>query len=157
MSLGNKWEGAGAFQADRNLHGQEALPTFERSIAMLKDKSSSAIIAVSDIGRARTFYGETLGLVAEEDMGDVVTYRTGDTFLVVYKSEFAGTNKGNAVVWDVGDDIAAITRDLKAKGVTFEHYDMDGVEMDGDMHVAGDFRMVWFKDPDGNILHMNSM
>jgi hypothetical protein len=25
------------------------------------------------------------------------------------------------------------------------------------IHRAGDFRMVWFKDPDGNILHLNSM
>jgi hypothetical protein len=44
--------------------------------------------------------------------------------------------------------------DLQAKGVVFEHY--DSMDRDGDIHRAGDFRMVWFKDPDGNILHLNS-
>lgn len=125
---------------------------------MLKHKSSSAIVAVSDIDRARAFYSDTLGLDVEEDMGDVLTYRTGDTRLVVYKSEFAGSNKGNAVVWDVGEEIDRIASDLGRKGVDFQHYDeLDGVTLEGDIHVAGDFRMVWFKDPDGNILHLNNM
>ncbi len=124
---------------------------------MLRDKSSSAIVAVTDIDRARSFYATTLGLAVDEDMGEVLTFRTGETFLVVYKSEMAGTNKANAVVWAVGDEIDTIARDLKAKGVSFRHYEMDGVTMEGDVHVAGDFRMVWFADPDGNILHLNSM
>ena len=124
---------------------------------MLRDKSSSAIVAVTDIDRARSFYETTLGLMLDEDMGEVLTFRTGETFLVVYKSDMAGTNKANAVVWAVGDDIDTIARDLKAKGVSFRHYEMDGVTMEGDVLVAGDFRMVWFADPDGNILHLNSM
>lgn len=124
---------------------------------MLKTKSSSAIVAVRDIDRAKAFYGGKLGLDVDQDMDSVVTYRTGDTYLVVYESDTAGTNKANAVVWDAGEEIEAIARDLKARGVEFEHYDMEGVELDGDIHVAGEFRMVWFKDPDGNILHINSM
>jgi catechol 2,3-dioxygenase-like lactoylglutathione lyase family enzyme len=126
---------------------------------MLKDKSSSAIVAVSDIERARDFYGEKLELEATGDEmgGDVLSYRTGDTQLVVYRSEHAGTNKANAVVWGVGDEIDAIAARLKGKGVSFEHYDFDGMSLEGDIHVAGDFRAVWFKDPDGNILHLNNM
>ncbi|KRA00318.1 glyoxalase [Mesorhizobium sp. Root157] len=124
---------------------------------MLKDKSSSAIAAVSDIARARTFYFDTLGLELEDDsMGEVLVLRTGATFLIVYRSEFAGTNQANAVVWDVGNDIEAITAALKAKGVAFEHYDGMG-DLKGDIHVSGDMKMVWFKDPDGNILHLNNM
>jgi catechol 2,3-dioxygenase-like lactoylglutathione lyase family enzyme len=125
---------------------------------MLKDKSSSAIVAVSDIARARDFYHKTLGLELQDDsMGEVLVFRTGDTSLVVYKSEFAGGNKGNAVVWDVGEEIDAITKALKGKGVIFEHYDGDGMQLEGDIHVAGKMKMVWFKDPDGNILHLNNM
>jgi len=125
---------------------------------MLKDRPSSAIVAVSDIARAKTFYSETLGLEIEEDgMGEVVVFRTGDTFLVVYQSEFAGSNRANAVVWSAGDEIEAITAALKAKGVSFEHYPGEGMELNGDVHEAGGMKMVWFKDPDGNILHMNSM
>ena len=60
----------------------------------LKDKSSSAIVAVSDIDRARHFYSNTLGLeLNDEGMEGVLVYKTGATYLVVYPSEFAGTNK----------------------------------------------------------------
>ncbi len=123
---------------------------------MFNEKSSSAIVAVSDIDRARRFYEGTLGLDVTEDMGDVLVLRTGDTSLVVYRSDVAGTNKANAVVWSVGDDIENITADLAGKGIAFEHYEMDGVTFENGIHRAGDFRMVWFKDPDGNILHLNS-
>jgi len=40
---------------------------------------------------------------------------------------------------------------LAARGVTFEHYDMDGLTREGDLHVAGGVALAWFKDPDGNI------
>jgi hypothetical protein len=92
---------------------------------MLKDKASTAIVAVSDIARATAFYRDTLGLdVTDDSMGDVVVFRTGDTSLVVYRSEFAGTNKANAVVWGVGDEIDDIVANLASKGVRFEHYEI---------------------------------
>jgi len=126
---------------------------------MLRDKSSSAIVAVSDIASARTFYRDVLGLqLAREEMEDVLVFRTGDTSLVVYVSDAAGTNRANAVVWDVGDEIDDIAAELKRNGVAFEHYrGMPGVKLDGDIHVSGSMRMVWFRDPDGNILHLNNM
>ena len=122
---------------------------------MLRDKTSSAIVAVSDADRARRFYTDTLGLELGQayDKDGVMVFRTGDTELTVYVSKFAGTNRANAVTWDVGEDIDAIVEGLRAKGVTFEHYDMDGVTP-GDIHEAGDMRLTWFKDPDGNILHL---
>ena len=126
--------------------------------AMLKDKSSAAIVAVSDLHRARTFYRDTLKLDLEDEfMGYVLTFRTGETKLIVYRSDMAGTNKANAVVWGVGDEIDAIVADLKAKGVIFEHYDMPGARLDGDIHIDGGMKTVWFKDPDGNLLHLNNM
>ncbi len=123
----------------------------------LGKKSSSAIVAVSDLERARRFYSDTLGLeLMPEGMEGVLVYRTGATSLVVYPSEFAGTNKANAVVWDCGADMDAVIADLRARGVKFEHYEMDGVTYGDGVHDADGFRMVWFKDPDGNILHLNS-
>ncbi len=126
---------------------------------MLKNWNSSAIVAVKDLRRARKFYEDTLGLTAGEDsMPDVVGFKTGETWLTVYESEFAGTNRANAVVWGVGNGIDTIVADLKAKGVVFEHYpESDGFRLEGDVHVAGEMKMVWFKDPDGNILHLNNM
>lgn len=123
----------------------------------INGKSSSAIVAVSDIDRARHFYSDMLGLeLNDEGMDGVLVYNTGATYLVVYPSEFAGTNKANAVVWDCGADIDAIVADLGARGVTFEHYEMDGVFYKDGIHDANGFKMAWFKDPDGNILHLNS-
>ena len=123
---------------------------------MLKDRNSSAIVAVTDLDRARAFYEGVLGLnVFSEDMG-VLTFATGGTHLVVYPSDEAGSNRANAVVWGVGDEIETIVADLRGKGVHFERYDMDGVQFAEGVHRAGDFRMAWFKDPDGNILHLNS-
>jgi catechol 2,3-dioxygenase-like lactoylglutathione lyase family enzyme len=129
---------------------------------MLKDKvslgskSSSAIVAVSDLGRAHRFYGETLGLEARDSAdGEMTAYRTGDTTLIVYKSQFAGTNKANAVTWDVSDDFDPIVDKLRASGVTFEEYPDMGMEIDRGVHRMDDFKGVWFKDPDGNILHVN--
>lgn len=125
---------------------------------LLRDKSSSSILAVSDLDRARTFYSETLGLepqgASEED---VLAYRTGDTQLIVYKSDAAGTNKANAVVWDAGDDFDAIASQLKEQGIRFEEYPDMGMEIAGGIHRSGDFKAIWFKDPDGNILHIVSM
>jgi len=120
---------------------------------MLKDKNSSAIVAVKDLDRAKTFYSDVLGLnLADTSNEGMLGYRTGNTWLTVYQSDFAGTNQANAVSWDVGVELDNIVAGLKAKGVTFEHYDDMGRE--GDIHVCGSMRLAWFKDPDGNILHL---
>ena len=122
---------------------------------MLRDKDSAAIVAVKDIERAKRFYRDVLELELIEESEQVLQFRTGNTALVVYLSEFAGTNKANAVVWGVGDDIDAIVGRLREKGVRFEQY--EGMDYADGIHRAGDFAMVWFKDPDGNILHLNTM
>ena len=123
---------------------------------MLKDRSSSAIVAVTDLDRARAFYEDTLGLTRDAGGGEegVLGFRTGDTHLTVYKSDYAGTNKANAVSWDMKGDLVETVNDLKAKGVRFEHYPDMGLTLNGDIHEAGPMKLVWFKDPDGNILHL---
>jgi catechol 2,3-dioxygenase-like lactoylglutathione lyase family enzyme len=125
---------------------------------MLKNHDSGAILAVRDLGRARAFYSDVLGLELASDGADSMplVYRTGGTRLTVYPSAEAGTNRANAVCWGVGDDVDAIVAALRGKGVQFEHYPEIGT-LDGDVHVAGNARLVWFKDPDGNILHLNNL
>jgi hypothetical protein len=51
----------------------------------------------------------------------------------------------------VGDEVEDIVRALKAKGVAFERYDLPDTTRKGDVHVTGDQKAAWFKDPDGNI------
>lgn len=123
---------------------------------MLKDLDARPILAVSDLDRARRFYGETLGLIEDAADGeeDMLAYRTGSTRLTLYVSEFAGTNRANALVWPVDGGIEDVVADLRGRGVTFERYDFPGIDYVDGIHIVGDARMVWFKDPDGNILHL---
>ena len=71
---------------------------------------------------------------------------------MVYRSEFAGTNRATAAMWVVGDEVDEIVRTLKGRGVAFERYDMPDTTLEGDVHVSGGRRVAWFKDPEGNIL-----
>jgi len=122
--------------------------------AMLGTRNAVANVAVKDLARAKEFYERTLGLKKVDEEGDeLVVFESGDSVLNVYRSDYAGTNKATAVTWSV-DDLEAEVRDLKAKGVTFEHYDMPETKLDGDIHVAGNMKVAWFKDPDGNILNL---
>ena len=124
---------------------------------MLKHKTSSAIVAVSDLDRARRFYADTLGLEPDGDGGEgVLTFRTGDTWLVVYPSKGLRPGTGNAVVWSGGGDVAAIAADLRGKGVQLEEYPEMGLRIEDGVHLDEGFAGIWFKDPDGNILHVNS-
>jgi catechol 2,3-dioxygenase-like lactoylglutathione lyase family enzyme len=125
---------------------------------MLGSKDAIATVAVKDLGAARRFYEDQLGLkpAQAEEMG-VITYKTGGSSLVVYTSQFAGTNKATTVTWSVGGDFDAIVQSLQSKGVSFDHYDgLPGVTREGDVHRAGGFKLAWFKDPDGNIHHLIS-
>ena len=122
---------------------------------MLGDKNAVANLAVKDLRAARKFYEGTLGLKPVSEEGDeLIVYESGRSTLNVYRSKEAGTNKATAVTWAVGDDVDRVVRDLKAKGVRFEHYDMPEMKREGDIHIGGDMKVAWFKDPDGNILNI---
>ncbi len=127
---------------------------------MLADKLSKkevmATIAVKDIEKSRKFYEGKLGLKEVEDMGEAVTYKAGHANLVVYESKFAGGYGATVATWDVGEDIDDVVQDLKDKGVKFEHYDMEGMTLEGDIHVADGMKAAWFKDPDGSIIALIS-
>jgi catechol 2,3-dioxygenase-like lactoylglutathione lyase family enzyme len=119
---------------------------------MLRDTNAIATIAVRDLDVAARFYEGALGLrrAGAEDH-EVVMYESGESTINVYRSSYAGTNQATAVTWAV-DDVEDVVRTLKAKGVSFEHYDMPNTKHEGDVHVSGDIKVAWFKDPDGNIL-----
>jgi catechol 2,3-dioxygenase-like lactoylglutathione lyase family enzyme len=129
-----------------------------KEIDMLGGKVAAATLAVSDVQRARDFYENTLGLEAlQEEMGSVL-YKSGSSMLLVYPSEYAGTNQATAATWAAGDDFDAIVQQLKSKGVSFEHYDdLPDTTREGDVHAMGELKGVWFKDPDGNILSLINM
>lgn len=121
---------------------------------MLGRDNAVANLAVRDLDRSRAFFTKTLGLKEVGNEGDeLIVLKSGDSVVNIYRSDYAGTNKATAVTWGV-DDIDAEVKALKDKGVTFEHYDMPGLELDGDVHVGDHMKIAWFKDPDGNILNL---
>ncbi len=122
---------------------------------MLGNKDALATLAVKDLAAARSFYERTLGLrVVHVEGGEAITFQSGSTRVLVYRSQFAGTNRATAVNFMVGADLEAVVKGLKDRGVAFEHYDLPGATMQGDVHVFSDLKTAWFKDPDGNVISL---
>ena len=93
---------------------------FENSIAL-------ATLAASDQERARRFWKDVFGLEpVRSDMGGDF-YVIGGVGVMVYESQFAGTNKATAfsiMTDDLDRDMAA----LREKGVVFHEYDLPGIK-----------------------------
>jgi hypothetical protein len=83
-------------------------------IKMLADKDAMATIAVRDLAAAKNFYQQKLGFSPTGPEGDgVVTLRSGNSTIVVYESQFAGTNKATSATWGVGTEMDSIVQPLK--------------------------------------------
>jgi predicted enzyme related to lactoylglutathione lyase len=120
-------------------------------VTVLGTHEATATIAVKDLDRACLFYEEKLGLTRRSTEGqEAVLYNAGRSGLLVYRSDYAGTNKATAATWTV-DRVDDLVRELQGKGVRFERYDFPDCTHEGDVHVMGSLRVAWFKDPEGNI------
>ena len=118
---------------------------------MLGTAPIRAYIPASDISRARQFYEGIVGLRPKEEYAGGVIYECGGAEVFMYPTPNAGTSKASQAFWQV-DDVEAEVADLKARGVTFEEYDMPGVTMRNSIATAGGAKTAWFKDTEGNIL-----
>jgi len=122
---------------------------------MLNDSKVTANVPAGDLARARDFYADKLGLTPTQEIPDaeVLVYRTaGGTEFQVYRTDYAG-QAGHTIAQFHVRDIEAEVHDLKAKGVTFETYDMPGVQWAGEIaSLEGMGRAAWFKDSEGNTM-----
>ena len=112
-------------------------------------------VPAKDIDRARRFYQDVIGCRVEagEDDGSVRVH-VGDSWIMVYPSEFAGTNQATAVGFGV-EDVAASAAELRERGVHFEDYDFGEVKtVDGILTMPDGRQGAWFKDSEGNIVGM---
>ena len=123
---------------------------------MLSEAKVTPTIGVKDIQVAKKFSEKTLGLKPLEGDEEVLHFKAGNGEIEIYKSDFAGTNKATSMTWGVGDKIEEEVRNLRDKGVEFEHYEMPGSKLEGDIHVMKDMKVAWFKDPDGNIICLHN-
>jgi catechol 2,3-dioxygenase-like lactoylglutathione lyase family enzyme len=123
---------------------------------MLSEITPVSTLATADLARARTFYEDTLGLTLQRENLGGVYYACGGGHIFVYESSFAGTNKATALSFEVAlADFDAEVAALRAKGVRFMTFELDGADWDDGVASMGDrMKSVWFADPDGNILNV---
>jgi predicted enzyme related to lactoylglutathione lyase len=111
-----------------------------------------AYIPVKDVGRARQFYEQKLGFKPKQEVAGGVVYEFGEhTACFMYPTPNAGTSKASQAFWQV-EDIECEVAELKARGVTFEEYDMPGMKTRNGIATAGGAKAAWFKDTEGNIM-----
>jgi len=119
---------------------------------MLQKSPMHAYIPAKDMKRARQFYEQKLGFKPKQELAGGVVYEFGDhTSCFMYPTPNAGTSSASQAFWQV-DDIVREVAELKAKGVTFEEYNMPGVKTEGSIATGGGAKSAWFKDSEGNIM-----
>ena len=119
---------------------------------MLQKSPMYAYIPVANLDRARDFYERTLGFTAAREIAGGVAYEFGDgTACFMYPTPNAGTSRASQAFWQV-DDVEREVAELKARGVTFEEYDMPGLRTKDGIAAAGGAKTAWFKDSEGNIM-----
>jgi catechol 2,3-dioxygenase-like lactoylglutathione lyase family enzyme len=119
---------------------------------MLQKSPMYAYIPVTDVARARRFYEEKLGFTPGREVAGGVSYEfAGGTACFLYPTPNAGTSRASQAFWTV-DDVEREVAELKARGVTFEEYDMPGLKTTNGIATAGGAKSAWFKDTEGNIM-----
>lgn len=119
---------------------------------MLQKFPMWAYIPVRDVARARKFYEQKLGFEPKHETAGGVVYEFGErTGCFLYPTPHAGTSKASQAFWQV-DDVEREVAELRARGVTFEEYDVPGLRTERGIATGGGARTAWFKDTEGNIL-----
>jgi predicted enzyme related to lactoylglutathione lyase len=129
----------------------------EGKSAMLSNARIGAVIPVTDLQRARSFYENALGLNIDRVMQDQMTviYTNAGTRLTVYQRQTASSGEHTIASFSVGSDFDDVVDSLLNRGVTFDTFDIPGMEMNWDdrgILTDGSQHLGWFKDPDGNVL-----
>lgn len=116
-------------------------------------RGAIAALPAADIDRAKKFYQDVLGCdvtASQPDGGSRI--QIADTQIMVYPSEFAGTNQATAMGIGV-EDVGAAVAHLRGRGVRFEDYDFgDFKTIDGIVTMPDGSKGAWFKDTEGNII-----
>ena len=123
---------------------------------MLSTAPIRAYIPVSDVARARRFYEDKVGLRPKQEFAGGVIYECGGTEVFMYPTPNAGTSRASQAFWQVAD-VEKEVAELKGRGVTFEAYDMPGMNSSSGIATAGGAKTAWFKDTEGNILAVSQL
>jgi catechol 2,3-dioxygenase-like lactoylglutathione lyase family enzyme len=123
---------------------------------MLSSAVVNAVVAASDIDRARDFYREKLGLEPTVDQEGGLIYVCNGSWFLLYPSAWAGTNRATSMGFTV-DDLDAEMAALRERGVEFLDYDLpEFATVDGVAEDEGQ-RSAWFADSEGNIIALTQI
>jgi catechol 2,3-dioxygenase-like lactoylglutathione lyase family enzyme len=116
---------------------------------MLTHRPVTTILPVSDLGRGRAFYGETLGLAPSGNLPAALLFEDGK--IELEQREQPRPAEHTALSFEV-EDVVNEVQQLERRGVVFEDYDMPGLRTEQHIAELDGSRAAWFRDPDGNIL-----
>ena len=118
---------------------------------MLANSKLQTIIWTSRIAEAETFYRGTLGLTLRTKSDGALVFDVGGGDLRVSPIPSTAPGEHTVLGFAVGDVDSAIVF-LSARGVTVERFNGFPHEANGAVVTPEGNRVVWFRDPDGNIL-----
>jgi predicted enzyme related to lactoylglutathione lyase len=118
----------------------------------------AASLPAHDLERARAWYKQVLQVepARELDSGSL-WYEIGGADVVVYASQFAGTNQATALMIGV-DDVEEAVEAYRSRGAAFEDYDLEDFRtVDGILTGPDGSKLAWMKDSEGNILGIGAL
>jgi catechol 2,3-dioxygenase-like lactoylglutathione lyase family enzyme len=126
---------------------------------MLKNGRVATRLPAQNLERAKVFYAEKLGLEPVEEREGGLRYVCAAGEFALFESTGSASGDHTQMGWEV-DDIEATVRDLQARGVVFEEYDLPGLKtVEGIADIEGNYpskgsgeRGAWFRDSEGNML-----
>jgi predicted enzyme related to lactoylglutathione lyase len=123
---------------------------------MLTNSKAFGSYSVNDLAKAKEFYGNTLGIEISEEMDGMILalHIAGNgNNPIIYPKPNHEPATFTVLNFPV-EDVEKAVDELTAKGVQFEHYDMEQLKTDakGIMRYKDIMAQAWFKDPAGNIL-----
>ena len=118
---------------------------------MFRESRAFSGFSVDDVGRAKEFYGSTLGLDVSDEMGGLNLKLAGGGNVFLYPKDNHQPATFTVLNFPV-DEIERAVDDLTARGVTFERYPGIAADERGIVRDQQGPAIAWFTDPAGNIL-----
>lgn len=153
----DKTGGAGSDIDSREAVIGMAGPQMTTSLATAQ---AAAVLRVEDYDRAKRFYQDTLGLKVVDSAGPTREGRVfagKDTVFSIYERPGIKPPTNTALAF-VTDDFDGTMRDLRARGIVFQEYDMPDMGLVTTNGVASfdHSKAAWFADSEGNLIVLST-
>ena len=127
-------------------------------MTLLENAEVSTRLPAQDLGRARAFFAQKLGLEPVEEREGGLRYRCANCCFSVFQSAGRASGDHTQIAFEV-DDIESVVAELRRRGVVFEEVDVPGLRtVDGIADIEGNYpskgvgeRGAWFRDSEGNL------